>query len=212
MKTILLFSGGLDSTVALYLLRSQGHDVVPLSVTYGQRHGGRELLAAEAVLRHASLLDCWRSIHVGGLLPAPGACLTDRAAAVPQGVAFDDPAGQAPTVVPGRNLMLLSLAHMEAHACGADAVALACHGGDWAAYPDCREYFVRRTQEAMAAGGGRVVSLLTPLMALDKRAVVSEARRLGVPVDLTWSCYVGGDKPCLCCGACLERQQAEAAA
>jgi 7-cyano-7-deazaguanine synthase len=130
----------------------------------------------------------------------------------------DGPTAGAPTVVPGRNLLLVSLAVTEAISEGAGVVRFAAHDGDHAVYPDCRATFVEPLSEATTAAYG--VGVSAPFLRMSRREVVALGRELAVPFDLTWSCYdpQGLDehrsllgpfgRPCGVCGACLSRAEA----
>jgi 7-cyano-7-deazaguanine synthase len=213
MKTVVLLSGGLDSAVLLYSLYAGGEEVLPLAVDYGQRHR-RELDAAREVLDGlggtpglpltVAEVPCFRRL-------AGNPVLTDRSVPLPGGPA-DGPA-QAVTVVPGRNLLLVSLAVAHALTSDADAVAYGATASDAEVYPDCRPAFVRHLAWAVAAcRPSRPLRLEAPFLAMTKAGVVALGFELGVPFGLTYSCYAGGKTPCGSCGACTARAAAFAAA
>lgn len=118
-----------------------------------------------------------------------------------------------PTVVPGRNLIFLSLGVAEVvklvgPSTNEEAVVyFAPNKGDDAIYPDCRKGFVSGLSFATWAGYG--VKVEAPLIDMTKAEILSVGRKLKVPTHLTWSCYSGGDVPCGGCGACMERTKAE---
>lgn len=185
---VLLYSGGLDSTTCLYLLHELGWEVTPLFVDYGQRHMGRERAAAlelQPALQAMEIRIPWAANALTG-----GATLEN--------------AGLSPgtTVVPGRNLILLSLANALAEARGCDAVAIGCNRDDAEIYIDCRSGFLSLVGQAI----GRKV--LAPVVAKTKAEVAVEATRLGVPIERTWSCYGGGPAQCGRCDACVRRANA----
>lgn len=202
-KVVLLFSGGLDSTVLLWELLERGYDVVALSVLYGQRHerevGAAELIAGVAKVRH-EVLD------LGALGAALGSALTDPTRPIPEGHYTDT--SMAATVVPNRNMILLAVAIGRAVALGAVAVAYAAHSGDHAIYADCRVDFVHAMATAAARCHDPGVLLLAPFLNMTKRQVAQRGRELGAPLELTWSCYLGGDEHCGRCGTCVERLEA----
>ncbi len=76
------------------------------------------------------------------------------------------------------------------------------------AYPDCTETFYTSMGNAIFEGSGKECSLEAPFINRNKADVVREGLRLGVPYELTWSCYEGGDHPCGHCGTCIDRQEA----
>ena len=112
------------------------------------------------------------------------------------------------TVVPNRNMVLLSLATAWAVATKSEAVAYAAHMGDHAIYPDCRPEFAEAMSDAMRLCDWHSIKMLRPFLypvPMDKTAIVKLGTGLKVPFELTWSCYVGGDKHCGRCGTCRER-------
>lgn len=201
-------SGGLDSVTLAHEVAAGGEDLVCLSFDYGQRHR-RELDAARAC---AERLGAEHHVvdltSVGALLT--GSALTDGGVDVPEGHYTD--ASMAATVVPNRNAIMLSVAVGVAAARGAVAVAAAIHAGDHPIYPDCRPAFVDAfTHEARTANEGFLVDgfeVRAPFLHLDKADIVRRGAALGVPFELTWSCYVGGERHCGRCGTCVERREA----
>lgn len=196
MKTLILFSGGIDSTTLLWHLRAEGHQCECLGIDYGQRHrreldAARDLAGLAGVPMHRVSLFLHEYLEAhplfGGQLPEG------------EGLA------QSPTVVPSRNLALIAVAAVVARARGCTAVAVGCQAGDAEVYPDCREEWLQRAEAAMEG-----LRLLRPFVLWRKAAVVTRARELGVPLDLTWSCYAGGKAPCGKCGACVARKAAGA--
>jgi 7-cyano-7-deazaguanine synthase len=112
------------------------------------------------------------------------------------------------TVVPNRNMILLAVAIGRAVAVGAEAVAYAAHAGDHTIYPDCRPEFVDALAQAALLCDWRPIQILRPFVSWTKGAIVREGVRLGVPFELTWSCYEGEERPCGKCGTCVERAEA----
>jgi 7-cyano-7-deazaguanine synthase len=203
-RIVVSFSGGVDSTTLAYHLREQGHELLALSVDYGQRHRV-ELERAGELARDLGLRH-----EVADLRPMArllsGSSLTDSAIDVPLGH-YEAPSMRA-TVVPNRNMILLAVAGGWALSQGADAVAYAAHAGDHAIYPDCRPEFADAVAQALALADWRELRLLRPFVHLSKAQIVARAAELRVPLDRTWSCYRGGDRHCGACGTCVERREA----
>jgi 7-cyano-7-deazaguanine synthase len=197
-QVVILFSGGLDSTVLLYHLRADGHTLYGLGVDYGQCHA-RELVHAERIA--LSLEVPYQPSGVYGI-PRSSALLKP---AIPLPAATAD---QAPTVVPGRNAVLLSLAASVADALNYDTVAIAANATDHATYPDCRPAFLRTMSVAVELASEDRVRIIAPYVDLPKAAIVRRGATLGVPFADTWSCYRGGTVHCGDCGACAARQAA----
>lgn len=203
MKTILIYSGGLDSTVLLYHLRDAGHQLRGLGIDYGQRHR-RELQAAQAIC--ASLDIEYRVADLSGIRPLlAGSALTDDIE-VPHGHYASD--NMKLTVVPNRNMFMLSAAIAWAVSLKYDRVAYAAHAGDHTIYPDCRPEFVEAMDRAAQLCDWHPVHIDRPFIGMTKADIVRRGAELGVPFDQTWSCYQGQQQHCGQCGTCVERQEA----
>lgn len=210
MHLIQLLSGGLDSTVLLAYLIDEHHDVETVSVNYGQRHV-KEITAASQIAYYYGVGNRTLDLSQVGKMLA-GSSLTDRTVEVPDGHYADDT--MRATVVPNRNLLMLSAAAAFAVSQGADGVAYAVHAGDHTIYPDCRPEFVMAAATALYLGTlsfgpeGRGIKLLAPFVERDKASLVVLGHDLEVPFSKTWSCYKGGEVHCGTCGTCVERREA----
>lgn len=208
MKIVLSYSGGLDSTVLLYYLKYKlGNEVRALSVYYGQRHE-KELQSASEITRLTSTEHRIADLSNMAFL-FTGSSQTSPDIAVPEGHYAEE--SMKLTVVPNRNMVLLSLATAWAVSSKSEAVAYAAHAGDHAIYPDCRPEFTEAMEDAMRLCDWHSVRLLRPFLypsPMDKTAIVKLGAELGVPFDKTWSCYKGGDLHCGKCGTCVERREA----
>lgn len=207
MKTVLCFSGGLDSTVLLYYLKYRlGHEVHCLSVDYGQRHF-KEIqravqIAANAPHKILDMCDIGQSIMLGSSQTGNGITYNIP---VPEGHYAEE--SMKATVVPNRNMVLLSLATAWAVSLKADFVAYAAHAGDHAIYPDCRPEFFNPLGEAIRKCDWHKVEPLAPFVEMTKAQIVKLGAELGVSFEKTYSCYKGGEKHCGKCGTCTERKE-----
>lgn len=209
---LVLFSGGLDSTTLLYRMLSIGWDVLAISFDYKQRHA-RELAQGTAIIERATEQFPNRSIarytiplpidKASGLFAA--SALTGQAE-IPEGHYADD--NMAVTVVPGRNTIMLAMAMAIAQAQRAEYICIAAHAGDHAQYPDCREDYILRMAQVINLATEGESNLLAPFLRKTKAEIVSEGAKFGVPFELTYSCYKGGDISCAICGTCYERRWA----
>jgi 7-cyano-7-deazaguanine synthase len=206
---VVLLSGGLDSTTALAVARSQGFACHALTVRYGQLHEV-ELEAAARVAAALGAAD-HRVVEVQ-LGPLATSALTTPAIAVPKDRSLDEigaPGDVPVTYVPARNTVLLALALAWAESLGARDLFLGVNVLDASGYPDCRPAFVSAfealAQVATRAGGFRVHA---PLIELTKAQIIGLGRSLGVDYALTHSCYDPRDGgACGRCDACALRRK-----
>ena len=206
MKAVVLLSGGLDSTVCMAVARSRGFEVYPISFNYQQRHQ-REVECARRVAEH---FGAARHLVIDTNMAAiGGSALTDPALGVPDGDVdrHDIPV----TYVPARNLIFLSYALGYAEVIGADHIFIGVNALDYSGYPDCRPEFIHLFQELAnystkaATADGRKIVIDTPLLELSKKEIVLLGTKLGAPLELTTSCYRGGEAACGACDSCLLR-------
>lgn len=208
MKTVLVYSGGMDSTTLLYKLLAQGDQVLCLSFDYGQRHK-KELKAAQKIckiLKNSSAKISHKIINITPIKNLiAGSALTSHIA-VPEGH-YKNKTMRA-TVVPNRNMIFLSLAIAAAVSEKFDRVAIAVHAGDHAIYPDCRLEFIKKMRAAAKVANYEKIDIYAPFLNITKHEIAKIGNRLGVPFNLTWTCYKGLKNPCGKCGACVERKEA----
>jgi len=205
-RVVLVYSGGLDSTVGLYHLADRGFDVVyALSVNYGQRHAV-ELMYSRW---HCTRLKLQRvELDLSGIASQvlTGSSQSDPTVDVPEGH-YEDPKMVA-TVVPNRNMLLLTLAGAFAASKGIDKIVYCPHVGDRAVYPDCRPEFIEAARRVLNVCHLYPIKLLTPFMDMAKSDIVALGHRLNVPFDMTYSCYRGQQIHCGRCSTCIERLEA----
>ena len=204
MKTVLIFSGGMDSGTLLYDLLNAGDEVECLAINYKQRHF-RELDAAKKLCKHLKIkLDILDLSGLGSMLK--GSSQTDDSVAVPFGN-YDEP-NMKLTVVPNRNMFLLAAAGAVAVSRKADRLAYGAHAGDHTIYPDCRPEFVEAMKSAFQLCDWHNLDLYAPYLDMTKGDICKRGGALNVRYDLTWTCYTGGETPCGKCGSCMERAEA----
>lgn len=207
-SAVILLSGGLDSATAAAQAMADGYQPIALSCRYGQRHE-RELNAAQAVAAALGIAE--HHIMAVNLAQWGGSSLTDVHQPLPQqGL---QPHGIPNTYVPGRNTVFVALALSLAEARGSTAIYLGINAVDYSGYPDCRPEYLDALQQlaqlsSKAGIEGRAPRLVAPLVQDTKVDIVRRALALGVPIDLTWSCYAGGTEPCGRCDSCRIRDRA----
>lgn len=203
-KVIALTSGGLDSSVMLASLKASGHEVLSIAFDYGQRHR-IELDCASWQAGFNSVPFTLVDMHFMARL-IPGNALTDKTVNVPQ--THSENEAKHSTVVPNRNMIMMSLAVAHGIAMGCDAVAYATHADDFAGYPDCRPEFVDAMNKAFQLCHWEPIELLSPLVHMSKAQIVEHGIELGVDFSHTYSCYKGGELHCGRCPTCLQRREA----
>jgi 7-cyano-7-deazaguanine synthase len=201
---VLIFSGGMDSTAALYLLLAHGHTVRCLSVDYGQRHA-KELEYAKAICDKLDIDHKVADLSAIKHLLA-GSSQTSDEIDVPEGHYAAE--NMKLTVVPNRNMIMLSVAIGWAISTKSDAVCFGAHDGDHAIYPDCRAEFAEVMNKAAGLCDWHHVELWRPFIQMSKADIAKLGFELGVPFQETWSCYKGGPLHCGKCGTCVERREA----
>jgi 7-cyano-7-deazaguanine synthase len=186
MRVVILFSGGMDSSLLAQIAAERVEDVALLFVDYGQPHVHAERKAARQVAGDLGLFGVYREA-VASL--AGGFVGLDRAGA---------------KVVPARNAALLALATNYAAAHGAEEVWIGACAADAKDFHDCRSEFIDAWNFTMRASGVPVVAK-APLVMATKAEI---RHRLGVTLGATWSCYHPKEdlKPCGECGACHARR------
>ncbi|MEC8044158.1 MAG: 7-cyano-7-deazaguanine synthase QueC [Verrucomicrobiota bacterium] len=204
MKAVVLFSGGLDSTVLATQMKEEARETRLLSIDYGQRHA-KELLHSQKVADHLGLgHEILQLPQLGQILS--GSSLTDKSMTLPEGHYAEE--SMKSTVVPNRNMILLALAGGHALSLGFDTIAYAAHAGDHTIYPDCRPEFADAMDKALGLADWKDLNLHRPYVEMTKSDLVTLGNKLDAPLHLTWSCYAGGENHCGKCGTCVERKEA----
>ncbi len=212
-KALILLSGGLDSATCLAVTVSEGYRPYTVSFLYGQRHKV-ELECAKSLCEHYGIpREDQRVVELG--LQLRGSALTGDAP-VPE-APTDAPFPQTPhgahipvTYVPGRNLVFLSLAASIAESEGISDIFIGVNSLDYSGYPDCRPEFISALTTTINLGTkagveGRPFRILTPLQRLTKKEIIRLGVALGVPFQLTHSCYMGVRPACGKCDSCRLR-------
>lgn len=202
-KALCIMSGGMDSTLVAYMMKSRGYEIVALHFNYGQRTVAKELEAFRAICddigtdeRYEIDLDFFKTIGASAL--------TDHAIAVPtEGIGEGVPI----TYVPFRNGIFLSIATAIAEKEGCEVIAIGVVEEDSSGYPDCRESFIQAFEKSADFGTKESthITIEMPLVNLQKSDIVQEALKLKIPLHLTWSCYQSEEKACGVCDSCRLR-------
>ena len=204
---VVLLSGGLDSYTAGAIAKSDGFSLYALTLDYGQRHV-REIESARLV---ATALDVARHLELSVDLRAIGgsALTTDDAVPRDRDLAAT---GIPSTYVPARNTIMLSLALGWAEVVGSTDIVIGVNALDYSGYPDCRPEFIAAFEQVAALATragveGAAFRVHTPLIALDKAAIIRRGAALDLDYGITMSCYDPSPegRPCGHCDSCRLR-------
>ena len=200
--SVLILSGGMDSTTLLYDMRER--IALAVSFDYGSNHNAKEIPFAKWHCKQLGIPHI--VIELGFMHQYFKSSLLSGDEAIPEGHYADE--NMKSTVVPFRNGIMLSVATGIAESNNLKYVMMANHGGDHTIYPDCRPEFVQAMSAATQAGTFPGIELLAPYTNITKSDIARRGKALGIDYSKTWSCYRGGDKHCGKCGTCIERQEA----
>ena len=211
MKALVLSSGGVDSTTALGMAIAKygKENVIALSISYGQKHD-KEIQAASAVAKYYGVEQLFLDLSLI-FSYSNSSLLKQSTEEIPEesyAEQIKETGGSKPvsTYVPFRNGLFLSSAASIALSKGCGVIYYGAH-----AYPDCSPVFNNAMNEAIWEGSGRQLRIEAPFVNMNKADIIRTGLELGVPYELTWSCYEGGEKPCGKCGTCIDRAAAFAA-
>ena len=212
-KVIMGLSGGMDSATLLGYYLDKHYEVHCCLFTYGSKHNKYENQAAENIINY--YIDehgCSIYVHKFDLsnLFLPGASnLLKSGGEIPEGHYNDET--MKLTVVPGRNMIFISIMASLAESLGAKTIALGVHSGDHHIYPDCRPEFIHLANLAVLSSTEGKVMISTPFLNDDKAGILHRGYfdfNYKVPYNLTRTCYKDQSLSCGKCGSCRERLEA----
>ena len=212
MKSIVLLSGGLDSTVALAAAMQSSPIFLALTFDYGQRAARKEVAAAAALASHYGLKH--RIIPVDFLAEITTTSLINRAESVPELTIekLDDKNITCETAdkvwVPNRNGVFINIAAAFAEALGCGQIVVGFNAEEGTTFPDNTPAYMAAVSRALSYSTQNGVKVISPTVDLTKPALVSLGRQLNVPFHLIWSCYHGGEYMCGKCESCLRLKRA----
>lgn len=203
-EILLALSGGIDSATLLAYALRMGHPVSCVGFTYGSKHNSLENAAAEQIAQHYNVP--FQNIDISGTMRNFKSDLLKGGKAIPEGHYTAE--NMKSTVVPGRNMIIISILAGLADSLGIGNVAIGVHKGDHTIYPDCRKVFIDAMRQAVLLATDHQVNLYCPFIDEDKTKIVSEGINLRVPYELTRTCYTAQEIACGKCGSCAERLEA----
>lgn len=204
---VVLASGGMDSTTAAAIAQDNGHDLYMLHTSYGQQTESKELECARQQADHFGAAD-FLHLQTNHLSKIGESSLTDDEIDVAEADLESDEVPSS--YVPFRNANLLSMAVSYAEANGCGTVYIGAHSEDFSGYPDCRPQFFEAFQQVINVGtkAETDIELKAPFVEWSKTDIAQHGLELGVPYEMTWSCYQAEAPACGTCDACAFRLQA----
>jgi len=204
MTSVVLLSGGMDSTLSATIARNESDNIAAIHFNYRHRTERRELQAFENI---CDRLEITKKLIVDAevLRQIGGSSLTDTAIPVTKA---DLAATNIPSsYVPFRNGTFLSIATGWAEVLGAERIYIGAVEEDSSGYPDCRKIFFEEFEKVINLGTKPEtrIKIMTPVIAMKKSEIVKRSLELGAPLELTWSCYKSEDEACGECDSCALR-------
>ena len=199
-KCVVVLSGGPDSAVVAYWAKKEGYELYPITFNYGQI-AVKETVSAQKIAE--SLAIKTKIVDLSALKEVFGDVTSLCNTSIPLTSEFSQP-----IIVPFRNAIFLSVAVSYAVSVGANKIFYGAHGSDEPFYPDCRREFYEAFEKAAQQGTDKSISIQAPFSGKGKSEVIRKGAELGVPFELTWSCYLNAEKHCGKCESCINRIKA----
>jgi 7-cyano-7-deazaguanine synthase len=202
-KAVCIMSGGMDSTLSAYMMKSSGYDIIAVHFNYDQRTQTKELECFHKICDELNVLNRY-VLDLDFFAKLGASALTDKNIEVPT-TGLEE--GVPVTYVPFRNGIFLSMAAAIAEKEGAVAISIGVVEEDSSGYPDCRESYIKSMEQSINLGtkDDTNIEIHMPLVNLKKSQIVKKAIELNVPLALTWSCYKNEDEACGVCDSCRLR-------
>ncbi|MDA9730781.1 7-cyano-7-deazaguanine synthase QueC [Gammaproteobacteria bacterium] len=201
-KILVIYSGGLDSYTLLNEAIFNGHEVEAITFNYGQKHKVEVEYASKFCSDHKIPHEIV-NLNLERVL-SDSALVGDTK--IPEGNYDKDKMMQ--TIVPNRNMIMISVAASQAIKNKCEHLWYAAHAGDHEIYPDCRPEFIDKLGAVLSICDYHEIKFEAPYMKLSKNEIVKKGLEMNLNYAQAWTCYVGGKKPCLKCSSCLERASA----
>ena len=204
MRSVVLLSGGMDSTLTAAIATRESDAVAAIHFNYRHRTERRELKAFNDVcdffaITQRLIVDAEVIRQIGG------SSLTDEAIPVTKADLYSNRVPSS--YVPFRNGTFLAIATGWAEVIGAEKIYIGAVEEDSSGYPDCRKVFFEAFEKALQLGTKpeTSISIMTPLISMKKSEIVKRSIELGAPLERTWSCYQSEDVACGECDSCALR-------
>ena len=208
-KALVIFSGGIDSTTALYWAKSKFKEVYAITFFYSQKHS-IEVEMAKITAKNAGVKEHFVfEVNLGAF---GGSSLLEGGPEIPEtrDVKEIEERGIPSTYVPFRNGVFIALSASFAESRGITNIVGGWNAVDFSGYPDCREEFLKAMENALNLGTklgveGKRWKIHAPLINLSKGEIIKLGLELGADYSYSVSCYRGGEVPCMRCDSCILR-------
>jgi 7-cyano-7-deazaguanine synthase len=209
-KAISVFSGGLDCTVATSVFDEE-YEIHAITFDYGQKAVKQEIDASKRICEkmgwmHEVIDLPWlskistSSLNTDADIPELGEDDLDD---------LDKSSETASNVwVPARNTVFTSIALSYAESIGAEIIIVGWNGEEGATFPDNSKQYMEKFNELIDVGSPDKIRIEAPAIDLNKEEIVELGIKVGAPMELSYSCYKGDDKPCGVCESCVRRKRA----
>jgi len=204
MKSVVLLSGGMDSTLTATIAKGESDAIAAIHFNYRHRTERRELRAFNEVADRLGIAQRL-VVDVEVLRQIGGSSLTDESIPVTKA---DLTTTEIPSsYVPFRKGTFLAVAAGWAETIGAEKIYIGAVEEDSSGYPDCRSVFFEAYEKAIRLGTkpDTDLSIVTPIIKLKKSEIVKRSLELNAPLELTWSCYQSESMACGVCDSCALR-------
>ena len=209
-KAISVLSGGLDCTVATCVFDEE-YEIHAITFDYGQKAAKQEINASKRICEkmgwmHEVIDLPWlsnistSSLNTDADIPELGEDDLDD---------LDKSSETASSVwVPARNTVFTSIALSYAESIGAKIIIVGWNGEEGATFPDNSKQYMEKFNELIDVGSPDKIRIEAPAIDLNKEEIVELGIKVGAPMELSYSCYKGDDKPCGVCESCVRRKRA----
>jgi 7-cyano-7-deazaguanine synthase len=213
VKSIVLLSGGLDSTICFREAVDSHETQLALFFDYGQIAIDKELEAASGIASRLGVR--FESIELPWLKPLCRSPLVDTDAQWPdlteQEIASCSEAAQESAKqvwIPNRNAIFINVAAAFAESIGAEKIIVGFNKDEAATFPDNSLPFLEAVNNSLRFSTHQTVQVEAPCKDMTKGQIVRRGKELNAPLDLIWSCYKAGRKMCWQCESCLRLKSA----
>ena len=209
-KAITILSGGLDSTVATAYFKDK-YDIQALTFNYGQKSAQMEIISAEKIckklkIKHTVLELPWLKNLGKSALTSDEQVPKLELDELDEKEICDETARKV--WVPGRNIVFTAIATSFAEASGAEKIIVGWDLEEAVTFPDNSREFLNSFNQVLEIGSINDIKIEAPLINKEKKDIVILGAEINAPMDLSYSCYMGGKEHCGACESCMRRKRA----